>query len=472
MAPGSSATIPMPDSVPADATAVAVNVTSVGARRPGFLAGFAAGGDHPETSFLNPDGSGEPVAAAVILPVSASGITITNMSGGRLVIDLSGYFTGPSAPSSDDGLFVAATPTRLLDTRLLDTRLWTAGSIEIPLPFPDASALATNITMVATDGPGFITAHEAGIRRGVVSAVNAVRRDHTIPNAAITPVSTRGVAMYASVSTDLVVDLNGYFTGTPAPATLPVPANVPVPRRVLMVGDSTLAIVRNMSQTQELFVGFDPVLDAQGCRRLVWPSCFSNTDLRTPNTVEEAILGTPGVVDVVVVMAGYNDWNDPFGMFVDTIMSAARSKGARQVVWLTYSEGRRPGSGSAAIAAYAQNTRDLQAAAPRHPDLVVADWRTYNTRTMGWMAPDGVHLSPRGGFGLADYISRWIAHLDRRPCTAPSCPAPPCWTRAPTPTRRAAFRTSLRSTASESPAAHDVVRRRSGPEYPTPALHR
>jgi len=422
MAPGSSATIAMPGSVPRDATAVAVNVTSVEAHRPGFLTGYAAGGDRPDTSFLNPDGTGNPVAAAVILPVSAAGIGITNTSGGKLVIDLTGYFTGPSAPSATDGLFVATNPTRLLDTRERPGRLWANGSIEIDAPHDAASALVTNITMTVTDGPGFVTAHEAGVLRGTVSAVNANRREHTIPNSSITAVSTRGIAMYASVSTDLVVDLNGYFLGTPAPATLPVAPNVAVPRRVLMVGDSTLAVIRNMPQTQELFVGFDPVLDAQGCRRLVWPSCFSDTDLQTPNTVEEAILGTPGVVDVVVVMAGYNDWNDPFGTFVDAIMQAARSKGARQVVWLTFSEGRQPGSSASAIAAYAQNTHDLFASAPRHPDLVVADWRTYNSRSEGWMAPDGVHLDPRGGFGLADYISRWIAHLDQRACTAPLDP--------------------------------------------------
>ncbi len=192
--------------------------------------------------------------------------------------------------------------------------------------------------------------------------------------------------------------------------------------RVLMVGDSTLAAVRNVTASQALFVGFEPVLDAQGCRRLVWPSCFSDSDLRVPNTVEEAILGTPGVVDVVVVMAGYNDWHDPFGSFVDTIMAAARSKGARQVVWLTFSVGRQPESSATAIGVYAENTQLLWASAPRHPDLVVADWRTYNQRAVGWLGDDGVHLSTRGAFGLADYLSRWIAHLDGRACTAPLVP--------------------------------------------------
>jgi hypothetical protein len=435
---GSSATIPMP--VPADATAVAINVTSLEAPKAGYLTGFAAGGNRPDTSFLNPDGSGSPVAAAVILPVSASGITISNTAGGRLLIDLTGYFTGPSAPSATDGLFVATTQKRLLDTRPQVTRVWADGAVEVPSPFPNASALVTNVTLVATDGPGFMSAFPAGVQQPVVSAVNAARRDHTIPNAAITSTSTRGMAYFSSVSTDLIIDMTGYFVGTPMPATQPVPTNTPVPRRVLMVGDSTLAVLRNVTQTQELFVGFDPVLDAEGCRRLVWRSCFSNTDLRVPNTVEEAILDTPGVVDVVIVMAGYNDWNDPFGSFVNTIMRAARSKGARQVIWLTYSEGIPPGSSPAAIAAYAQNTHDLWAAAPLYSDLVVADWRTYNSRSVGWMGADGVHLRTRGGYGLADYFSRWMAYLDQRACTAPEvpggtprdpCPNPNSATRVP-----------------------------------------
>ncbi len=436
MAPGSSATIPLPPSVPADATAVAVNVTSIDAHRPGYLVGYAAGAQPPATSFLNVDGSGTPVAAAVILPVSSTGLAITNTAGGRLLIDLTGYFTGPSARSSTDGLFVATTPTRLLDTRSGDDRLWRDGTIEVAAPFSNAAALATNVTMVGADEAGFTTAYPAGVARPDVSAVNSARPDHTIPNAAITPMSTRGVGYHASTNTDLLVDLNGYFLGTPVAATEPVPTNERPRQRVLLVGDSTLAVIRNMTQTQELFHDFDAIVDAQGCRRLVWPSCLSDTDFRIPNTVEEAIVGTPGEVDVVVVMAGYNDWNDPFGEFVATIMNAARSKGAEQVVWLTFSVGHPPKSSPKAIAAYAENTRDLWAAAPWHPDLVVADWRTYNSRSVGWMAPrDGVHLDPLGGWGLADYLARWIAHLDDRPCHAPLTPGGPIPDPCPNPDR-------------------------------------
>ncbi|MFK8024166.1 MAG: hypothetical protein AB8G26_09420 [Ilumatobacter sp.] len=235
---------------------------------------------------------------------------------------------------------------------------------------------------------------------------------------------------------DQLVDLHDPATGSLAAATRFRPAE----RRVLIVGDSTLAGVRNVTASQRLFVGFDPVLDAQGCRRLVWPSCFSDSDFRVPNTVYEAIRATPGDLDIVVVMSGYNDWHDPFGVFVDIIMSAARSKGAQQVVFLTLSEGERPETSSTAIGVFAENTQLLWESAPRHSDLVVADWRTYNQRSVGWLADDGVHLETRGAYGLADYISRWIAHLDGRACTAPldrgrvpqsPCPNPDTMNRVP-----------------------------------------
>ena len=240
-----------PRRIPADAAAVSVNVTSVWAWQRGFLSGYAAGDDAPSTSFLNVDGSGAAVAASVILPVSPDGFTIRNAAGGRLVIDVVGYFTGPTAPASADGLFVFTEPTRLLDTRKEPRRLWAGGVIEIASPNQRAAALVTNMTVARSDGRGFVAAYPAGRSRPVVSSLNTARRDQTIPNAAITPLATRGIGYYASTSTDLVVDTNGYFTGTPVRSTLPVPANTAVPRRVLMVGDSTLAAVRNVPREPE-----------------------------------------------------------------------------------------------------------------------------------------------------------------------------------------------------------------------------
>ena len=89
------------------------------------------------------------VAAAVIVPVSADGFSVLNAAGGRLAIDLTGYFTGASATRSTFGLFVATRPpTRQLDTRLEPRRLWANGAIEVAAPIPNAAALVTNVTMV------------------------------------------------------------------------------------------------------------------------------------------------------------------------------------------------------------------------------------------------------------------------------------------------------------------------------------
>ena len=270
----------------------------------------------------------------------------------------------------------------------------------------------------------------------VVALVTSLAFTGSTPAAASGEGDGAPVASAATVAIEGVERVDGAVDpGLSAAERIGVPR-----RRVLMVGDSTLAGVRDEPAAQRLFSGFEPVLDAEGCRRLVWPSCWSNTDLRIPNTIEEAILTTPGEVDIVMVMSGYNDWNDPFGSFVDRIMVAARSKGARHVVFLTLATGQRPGSSASAIAAYADNTRLLVQAAPRHPDLVVADWRTYIQRSAGWMEPDGVHLERLGAFGLADYLARWVAHLDGHACPAPidpggtperPCPDPNAMTRVP-----------------------------------------
>ena len=63
---------------------------------------------------MNPDGSGAPLAASVILPVSPAGVTIDAQAGGHVVVDIVGWFTGASEVLGDEGLFVPTAPTRLL----------------------------------------------------------------------------------------------------------------------------------------------------------------------------------------------------------------------------------------------------------------------------------------------------------------------------------------------------------------------
>jgi hypothetical protein len=48
--------------------------------------------------------------------------------------------------------------------------------------------------------------------------------------------------------------------------------------------------------------------------------------------------------------------------------------------------------------------------------VIIADWNTYSARGDDWLTRDGIHLTRTGAYGVADYISRHIAHLYGAPC--------------------------------------------------------
>lgn len=429
--PGGSLTIPIPPEVDPDASAVVVNVTSVRETGPGFLTARPSGADAATTSILNPDGSGLPVAAATIVPVDTGGVAIDSYGGGHVVVDLLGWFTGPGADESDIGLFVPAIPRRVLDTRQGIGRIHPDGTIETPLPVDGAAALVTNVTVVRPDHRGFVTAYPAGSTAPSTSTVNPTAWNHTVANLAITNLGERGLAYRATTGTDLAVDLTGWFTGAPVAATTPPPPNEPTRSRVLLVGDSTLAALQVFPAAQAAFVGFDGTVDAESCRRLSRTSCRSDITGRVPSTAVEAIGAAPGRYDVVVVKAGYNDWFSDFPAEFDAVVRAARAKGAHTILWLSYNTRV---SRSTARRAYEENNADLRvlAGSPAYADVLLADWRAYSDARREWFW-DGTHLTTPGTWAIADYISRWIAAIEHRPCPRPwaaggplpePCPAP------------------------------------------------
>lgn len=80
--------------VPADAAAVALNVTAVGAGSGGYLAVYPCGGDRPNASAVN-YATGETIANGVITSLSADGqVCIYSQRATDLVVDVNGYFPG------------------------------------------------------------------------------------------------------------------------------------------------------------------------------------------------------------------------------------------------------------------------------------------------------------------------------------------------------------------------------------------
>ncbi|MEP7202311.1 MAG: CAP domain-containing protein [Ilumatobacteraceae bacterium] len=224
-----SVTLPLPSGVPADAIALALNVTVTESTGPGFVTEFPAGRVMPTSSILNVDQADQTRAAAGIFPVSTAGVSLYLSGGGHIVVDLLGYFTGPSAVAGTDGLFTAYDPTRLLDTRNASplgtgVPLYPGGGME--LPTSQGGTMAYNVTSV-NGAPGFVTAFPAGTIRPTTSTVNSVGGNDVVANFAITQVSSRGLGFFSQSQTHLVADLQGWFSGPSAAATQPVPTNTP-----------------------------------------------------------------------------------------------------------------------------------------------------------------------------------------------------------------------------------------------------
>lgn len=417
LGPDADLRVPLPDGVSPDATALVANITSVLETAPGHLSVRPAGSPPTSTSFMNPDGSGQAIAASVIVPASPDGFTISSLSGGHVIVDITGWFTGPGAADTTDGLFRPQVPTRLVDTRTTRPRLHPGGTVEVPVGIDGAAAVVSNVTVTQADRAGFVVAHPAGRPLPPTSAVNPGYWNHTVANTAITQVSDRGLAYWSLAGTDLVVDISGWFVGEPVAATRPVSPNTPTRSRAFLVGDSTLAGITLHSASLDALRGFDAVVDAKSCRRLLRPSCHSRVTLQTPNTVVQAILDAPGTFDYVVVMGGYNDWFSDFPREFDAVVNAARAKGAHTIVWLTQREGSRP---TTARRAYEENNADLRwlTTQPQYSDVVLADWLAYSTPRQDWFF-DAIHVYGSGAYAITDYIARWIAAIEHRPCPRP-----------------------------------------------------
>ncbi|MDO8392075.1 MAG: sortase [Actinomycetota bacterium] len=215
--------------VPQGASAVVVNITAVRAAV-GFWTAYAAGTERPVTSNLNIDEVNQTraVMAIVALVGGSPSFTVFSQSGGDLVVDVMGWFTGESADASDVGLFVPADPQRLLDTRQARALApWAGSTYEVAVGGTpgQVQAVAANITATDPWDSGFVTTFAAGTQLPNTSTLNLDKAPQTIANQAIVRISPRGLAVYTSTGTHLIVDLAGWYTGAPTAATLATPVN-------------------------------------------------------------------------------------------------------------------------------------------------------------------------------------------------------------------------------------------------------
>lgn len=226
---GSSAT----DGVPANATAVVVNVTAAHATAPSFLTVYPAGNTTPLASNLNFGAQmpNQAIANRVTVGVGSGGqIDVYNHAGTVNVdVDVDGYYTGSGGTGST---FVAIQPVRLTDTRsnMNGTPIAASSSETFSLTnssIPStAAAVAANFTVIPGDMPGYLTVYPtADSTVPVASDVNwTANESPAVPNYTIADTAGTGsVDAFNShgATINLVIDAFGYFgPSTAAPVMI------------------------------------------------------------------------------------------------------------------------------------------------------------------------------------------------------------------------------------------------------------
>ncbi len=235
------------DNIPQNATAVIANITVTNTTQPGgFLTVFPAGQALPNTSNINFNNN-ETIANMMTVAIGQAGdISVYNFNGNTdVIIDIEGY-VAPSSTNSTVGQYVPITPVRICDTRpasgssvlsnqcndgsTSNSGALSAGqsiNVNVAGNAPggildgvpqNATAVIANITVTnTTQAGGFLTVYPSNDATPPnVSNINFNQND-TIANRVVIAVdpSTGDISIYNfNGATDVIIDINGYFTGS------------------------------------------------------------------------------------------------------------------------------------------------------------------------------------------------------------------------------------------------------------------
>jgi DNA-binding beta-propeller fold protein YncE len=235
--------------IPATAIAYSLNVTvvPVQGRSLGYLTVWPTGEPQPQVSILN-SLDGRIKANAAILPAGGAGaVSVYATDSTDVILDINGYFQLPD-PNIPTLQFFPLTPCRVVDTRpgnqnypdLGPPALAAQAARELPIlnaapcfrqvpPGVIPKAYSFNVTVVPNppgQSLGYVTLWPSDQHQPIVSTLNNLKAT-LVANAAIVPAAPNGnVDVSAYNSTDLILDVNGYFAA-PAPGGLSLYPSTP-----------------------------------------------------------------------------------------------------------------------------------------------------------------------------------------------------------------------------------------------------
>jgi hypothetical protein len=180
-------------------------------------------------------------------------------------------------------------------------------------------------------------------------------------------------------------------------------ADTPPLGRVLIIGDS---VATGMSWHDDAIAVMQRDLavtwDVAVCRRLTGASCQDSATGEQPPTAIEDIDAMTSVPPIVVLVMGYNDYEDTFAASVDQTVEALLARGAQHILWLTLRASRDPYPALNAI---------LESEAAKYPQLRLVDWNTLSASSPGWFQDDDVHLVDAGGVAMAHLVHGAVMQL-------------------------------------------------------------
>ena len=214
--------------IPADATAVLVNLTAVGYNRDGWLAAYPACTAMPATSNLNYDTVENAIANFAVVKLGADSascqgqgkIDVIGDVGTNVIVDVAGYLVA----TPNDQIVLLDSPQRIVDTRS-SSGFQGAGAPLQNTSSPKSYQLAerggvpayakgviTNVTAVGYTRDGWVAAYPTGGSVPATSSVNFDTQENAIANTAIVRLGTGGkVNLVASAPTNAIIDVTGYL---------------------------------------------------------------------------------------------------------------------------------------------------------------------------------------------------------------------------------------------------------------------
>ena len=195
--------------VPANATAVAANLTATDALVGGYATVWPTGLPRPVASTLN-YGPGGSVTNTALTGLGTQGrISVSPSGPAHFVADLQGYFAPTGAG------FVPGAPRRLLDTRS-DPGGILKGTVSrtiIPAAAPLPQAYALNLAVTGSAAPGFVTVYPCGQPVPTSSSINFAA-GQTISASVLATMGASGICAQSNTDVHLIVDRNGTFEAT------------------------------------------------------------------------------------------------------------------------------------------------------------------------------------------------------------------------------------------------------------------